>query len=39
MVSLAIFGYDSKGVRVVVGQNSDGIGKNYYDLQDKKATI
>ncbi|MEZ9535455.1 methyl-accepting chemotaxis protein [Vibrio lentus] len=32
-----IFGYDSKGVRVVVGQNSDGIGKNYYDLQDKKG--
>ncbi|MEZ8698712.1 methyl-accepting chemotaxis protein [Vibrio lentus] len=32
-----IFGYDSEGVRVVVGQNSDGIGKNYYDLQDKKG--
>ena len=32
-----IFGYDSKGVRVVVGQNSDGIGKNYYDLQDKQG--
>ncbi|MDH5926532.1 methyl-accepting chemotaxis protein [Vibrio lentus] len=32
-----IFGYNSKGVRVVVGQNSDGIGKNYYDLQDKKG--
>ena len=32
-----IFGYDSKGVRVVVGQNTDGIGKNYYDLQDKKG--
>ncbi|CDU12413.1 methyl-accepting chemotaxis protein [Vibrio coralliirubri] len=32
-----IFGYDSKGVRVVVGQNNDGIGKNYYDLQDKKG--
>ncbi|CAK1895571.1 methyl-accepting chemotaxis protein [Vibrio crassostreae] len=32
-----IFGYDSKGVRVVVGQNDDGIGKNYYDLQDKKG--
>ncbi|MEZ8485342.1 methyl-accepting chemotaxis protein [Vibrio splendidus] len=32
-----IFGYDSKGVRVVVGQNNDGIGKNYFDLQDKKG--
>ncbi|MFS1892508.1 methyl-accepting chemotaxis protein [Vibrio lentus] len=32
-----IFGYNSKGVRVVAGQNSDGIGKNYYDLQDKKG--
>ncbi|MEZ8729695.1 methyl-accepting chemotaxis protein [Vibrio splendidus] len=32
-----IFGYDSKGVRVVVGQNNDGIGKNYYDLQDKQG--
>ncbi|MCG9554675.1 methyl-accepting chemotaxis protein [Vibrio sp. Isolate31] len=32
-----IFGYDSKGVRVVFGQNNDGIGKNYYDLQDKKG--
>ncbi|MEZ8949665.1 methyl-accepting chemotaxis protein [Vibrio sp. 10N.247.311.18] len=32
-----IFGYDSKGVRVVVGQNNDGIGNNYYDLQDKKG--
>ncbi|MFS1917256.1 MULTISPECIES: methyl-accepting chemotaxis protein [unclassified Vibrio] len=32
-----IFGYDSKGVRVVVGQNTDGIGKNYYDLQDNKG--
>lgn len=32
-----IFGYNSKGVRVVVGQNNDGIGKNYYDLQDKKG--
>ncbi|CDT32682.1 methyl-accepting chemotaxis protein [Vibrio coralliirubri] len=32
-----IFGYDSKGIRVVVGQNNDGIGKNYYDLQDKKG--
>ena len=30
-----IFGYDSKGVRVVVGQSNDGIGNNYFDLQDK----
>lgn len=32
-----IFGYDSKGVRIVVGQSNDGIGKNYYDLQDKQG--
>ncbi|MEZ8691234.1 methyl-accepting chemotaxis protein [Vibrio splendidus] len=32
-----IFGYDSKGVRVVVGQSNDDIGKNYYDLQDKQG--
>ena len=32
-----IFGYDSKGVRIFAGQNTDGIGKNYYDLQDKKG--
>ncbi|MEZ9480251.1 methyl-accepting chemotaxis protein [Vibrio splendidus] len=32
-----IFGYDSKGVRVVVGQSNDGIGNNYYDLQDKQG--
>ncbi|TKE91989.1 HAMP domain-containing protein [Vibrio kanaloae] len=32
-----IFGYDSKGVRVVVGQSEDGIGNNYYDLQDKQG--
>ena len=25
-----IFGYDSKGVRIFAGQNTDGIGKNYY---------
>ena len=24
-----IFGYDSKGVRIFAGQNTDGIGKNY----------
>ncbi|UQV23957.1 methyl-accepting chemotaxis protein [Vibrio sp. J383] len=32
-----IFGYDSKGVRVVVGQSNDGIGNNYFDLQDKQG--
>lgn len=32
-----IFGYDSKGVRVVVGENTDGIGKNYIDLKDQKG--
>ncbi|MGR5424088.1 methyl-accepting chemotaxis protein [Vibrio harveyi] len=32
-----IFGYDSKGVRVVVGKNTKGIGENFYNLQDKKG--
>ena len=32
-----IFGYDSKGVRVVTGQNTKGIGENFYNLQDKKG--
>ncbi|KOO03244.1 methyl-accepting chemotaxis protein [Vibrio nereis] len=32
-----IFGYDSKGVRKVTGSNLDGVGKNFWDLQDKKG--
>ncbi|MEZ8053832.1 methyl-accepting chemotaxis protein [Vibrio atlanticus] len=32
-----IFGYSSKGVRIVIGQGTDGIGKNYYNLQDKQG--
>ncbi|EGQ9164723.1 methyl-accepting chemotaxis protein [Vibrio parahaemolyticus] len=32
-----IFGYNSKGVRVVVGKNDKGIGENFYNLQDKKG--
>lgn len=29
-----IFGYDSKGVRVVLGQSDNGIGENFLNLQD-----
>ena len=32
-----IFGYDSKGIRVVTGHDTDGIGQSYYDLQDQKG--
>ncbi|MGR5210926.1 methyl-accepting chemotaxis protein [Vibrio rotiferianus] len=32
-----IFGYDSKGVRIVVGKNNKGIGENFLNLQDKKG--
>ncbi|WP_440889100.1 methyl-accepting chemotaxis protein [Vibrio sp. WZ-1] len=32
-----IFGYDSKGVRIVVGKNNKGIGENFLYLQDKKG--
>ena len=32
-----IFGYNSKGIRVVVGHGTDGIGQSYYDLQDQKG--
>jgi methyl-accepting chemotaxis protein len=32
-----IFGYDSKGVRIVAGKNDQGVGKSFYNLQDKKG--
>ncbi|GAA5647801.1 methyl-accepting chemotaxis protein [Vibrio proteolyticus] len=32
-----IFGYDSKGTRILVGKNDNGIGENFYDLQDKQG--
>ena len=32
-----VFAYDSKGVRIAIGQGTDGIGKNYYNLQDKQG--
>ncbi|MGB1322555.1 MAG: methyl-accepting chemotaxis protein [Vibrio gallaecicus] len=32
-----IFGYTSKGVRVLQGQSDAGIGKNFFNLQDKKG--
>ncbi|MGR5420997.1 methyl-accepting chemotaxis protein [Vibrio sp. PNB22_4_1] len=32
-----IFGYDSKGVRIVTGQITKGIGENFYNMQDKEG--
>lgn len=32
-----IFGYDSKGIRVVVGKSDKGIGDNFYNLQDQQG--
>ncbi|MGD8112805.1 methyl-accepting chemotaxis protein [Vibrio sp. TRT 21S02] len=32
-----VFGYDSKGVRVVVGKSDKGVGDNFYNLQDKQG--
>lgn len=32
-----IFGYTSKGVRVLQGQSDAGIGQNFFNLQDKKG--
>lgn len=32
-----IFGYDSQGVRVLLGPYDKGIGKNYLNLQDKQG--
>lgn len=31
------FGYDSKGVRHLLGNSEAGIGKSFWDLQDKKS--
>lgn len=31
------FGYNSTGIKRFVGDNTDGIGQNYWDLQDKKG--
>ncbi|MGF1909460.1 methyl-accepting chemotaxis protein [Vibrio kasasachensis] len=32
-----IFGYDSKGIRIVIGKNTKGIGENFFGLQDKQG--
>ncbi|NOH95990.1 methyl-accepting chemotaxis protein [Vibrio sp. 99-70-13A1] len=32
-----IFGYTSKGVRVLQGQSDAGVGENFFNLQDKKG--
>ncbi|AUI87546.1 chemotaxis protein [Vibrio azureus] len=34
-----IFGYDSKGTRIVAGQNLEGVGENFYLLQDNKGNF
>ncbi|WP_394246658.1 methyl-accepting chemotaxis protein [Vibrio profundi] len=32
-----IFGYTSKGIRVLQGQSDKGLGENFFNLQDKKG--
>ncbi|MGC9401220.1 methyl-accepting chemotaxis protein [Vibrio genomosp. F10] len=32
-----VFGYDSKGVRIVVGKGTKGIGDNFFNLQDQQG--
>ncbi|MBA5761238.1 cache domain-containing protein [Vibrio sp. 404] len=32
-----IFGYDSKGIRIVMGKHTKGIGESYYNLQDQQG--
>lgn len=32
-----IFGYTSKGIRVLQGQSDQGLGENFFNLQDKKG--
>lgn len=34
-----IFGYDSSGVRIVAGDSTQGVGDNFWDLQDKKGNF
>ncbi len=33
-----IFGYNSKGIRVIQGQSDKGVGNSYWDLQDTNGT-
>ncbi|HDY7974906.1 TPA: methyl-accepting chemotaxis protein [Vibrio vulnificus] len=32
-----VFGYDSKGTRIVVGKSNQGIGENFINMQDQKG--
>ncbi|HAS6346402.1 methyl-accepting chemotaxis protein [Vibrio sp. IRLE0018] len=32
-----VFGYDSKGTRIVIGKSTQGIGENFINMQDKKG--
>ncbi|EII3054115.1 cache domain-containing protein [Vibrio vulnificus] len=32
-----VFGYDSKGTRIVVGKSNQGIGDNFINMQDQKG--
>ncbi len=32
-----IFGYDSKGIRIVTGKSDKGVGENFFNLQDQKG--
>ena len=34
-----IFGYDSKGKRVLLGKSTSGLGKNFLQLKDKKGFL
>ncbi|WED23572.1 methyl-accepting chemotaxis protein [Vibrio sp. JC009] len=34
-----LYGYDSKGVRVLLGQSKKGIGENFWNLKDKKGLL
>ncbi|MDW6002652.1 methyl-accepting chemotaxis protein [Vibrio mangrovi] len=34
-----VFGYNSKGVRIFMGESKSGIGKNFWDLKDVKGNL
>lgn len=34
-----IFGYDSQGVRLLLGQSNAGLGQNFWSLKDKKGLL
>lgn len=33
------FGYDSKGIRMLLGKSDKGVGESFWDLQDKKSQL